>query len=103
MEARPWADGKTIAYRFHPFEGKPIPLGTDRAAAIRKVAAMTGKADDIGTIGKLWEQYKETADWLGLTERTRADYAAVRTLDEAIDAAPSPLPALLEPAGAAPR
>ena len=33
MEARPWADGKTIAYRFHPFEGKPIPLGTDRAAA----------------------------------------------------------------------
>lgn len=75
MEARPWADGKTIAYRFHPFEGKPIPLGTDRSAAIRKVAAMTGKADDIGTIGKLWEQYKETADWLALTERTRADYA----------------------------
>lgn len=74
MEARPWRDGKTVTYRYHPFDGKPIRLGTDRAAAIRKVAAMIGKADDTGTIGKLWEQYQGTADWMGLGERTRADY-----------------------------
>ena len=33
MEARPRKDGLTT-YRFHPLDGKPITLGTDRAAKI---------------------------------------------------------------------
>lgn len=33
MEARPWADGKTVTYRYHPIGGKPMNLGTDKIAA----------------------------------------------------------------------
>lgn len=36
MEARPWADGKTVTYRYHPIGAKPINLGTDRALAIKR-------------------------------------------------------------------
>lgn len=41
MEARPRKDGKTITYRYHPINldgtrGKPINLGTDKQAALRK-------------------------------------------------------------------
>lgn len=35
MEARPWADGVTVTYRYHPIGGRPINLGQDRDAAIR--------------------------------------------------------------------
>jgi hypothetical protein len=35
MEARPWKDGKTVTYRYHPMEGPPVNLGTDRDAAVR--------------------------------------------------------------------
>ena len=35
MEARPWRDGKTITYRYHPVGGKPIALGQDRISACR--------------------------------------------------------------------
>ena len=74
MEARPWADGVTVTYRYHPVDAAPINLGTDRNAAIQKVLDMLGTSDDRGTVSRLFEQYKETADWKSLTDRTRADY-----------------------------
>jgi integrase len=74
MEARPWADGKTISYRFHPVGSKPINLGTDRAEALRKVANLTSYTNDTGTIGRLWQQYQDSPRWLDLRERTQADY-----------------------------
>jgi len=73
MEARPRKDG-LVTYRYHPVGGKPINLGTDRAAALRQVLDLTGMSDDTGTIGRLWEQYKRTPGWVDLTDRTRADY-----------------------------
>lgn len=75
MEARLWADGVTITFRYHPVGKPPVNLGTDRQAAIQKVLDMLGTSDDRGTISRLWEQYQETADWKALSERTRADYA----------------------------
>ena len=72
MEARPRKDGLTT-YRYHPVGGKPVNLGTDRAEAIRKVAAMNHH-DDSGTIKLLWKQYKDTPKWKGLRSRTREDY-----------------------------
>lgn len=74
MEARPWSDGSTVTYRFHPLGGKPINLGTDRTAALQKVLDLTGRSDDTGTISRLWEQYKDSPKWKGLRERTQADY-----------------------------
>jgi integrase len=73
MEARPRKDGLTT-YRYHPFDGKPINLGTDRRMALQKVLDMLGISDDRGTIGRLWEQYQDTPGWKGLKPRTRADY-----------------------------
>ncbi len=75
METRPWADGKTITYRYHPVGGKPIGLGTDRIAALRAVLEMNGLATDTGTIARLWEQYKSSPSWHGLRPRTQSDYA----------------------------
>lgn len=75
MEARPWKDGKTVTYRFHPLGGKPINLGTDKAAAIRRVLQLNSATPDAGTIKALWQIYQETPDWRGLSERTREDYA----------------------------
>lgn len=74
MEARPWADGKTITYRYHPVGSKPLNLGTDRVLAIQRVAAMLGRADATGTIGRLWAIYQDSPEWQALSERTRADY-----------------------------
>lgn len=75
MEARPWADGKTVTYRYHPLGAKkPLNLGTDRLAAIRRVLELIGKSDDAGTIARLWEQYKESMAWKELKPRTRQDY-----------------------------
>lgn len=74
MEARPWSDGKTVTYRYHPFDGKPINLGTDLRAALQKVLDLTGTSSDQGTIGRLWQQYQDSGDWHALAERTRFDY-----------------------------
>lgn len=76
MEARLWADGKTITFRYHPIGAKPINLGTDRAEACRRVLEMNGQADDSGTIARLWEHYKASPKWRGLKERTQADFEA---------------------------
>lgn len=73
MESRPRKDG-LVTYRYHPVGGKPMNLGTDKAAAIQRVADMLGLSDDAGTIGRLWQQYKVSAAWRELAERTRADY-----------------------------
>ena len=75
MEARPWADGKTTTYRYHPLGGKPISLGTDKDAAIRAVLDMNQKANDQGTVGQLWRLYSDSTDYLGLAKITRDQYA----------------------------
>jgi integrase len=74
MEARPWKDGKTVTYRYHPVDGKPMNLGIERLAAINQVLQLLGRADDTGTVRRLWQQYKESRSWKELKERTQADY-----------------------------
>ena len=82
MEARPWSDGKTVAYRYHPIGSKPIPLSTDRVAAIRKVLDMLGNNEDQGTLKWVWDKYTEKNDrgeyitprWKKLVESTKSDY-----------------------------
>lgn len=74
MEARPWADGKTITYRYHPIGAKPINLGTDRDVAMRKVMDLTRSSPAIGTLAALWRTYQLTPEWTALSERTRSDY-----------------------------
>lgn len=79
MEARPWTDGKTITYRYHPYGGKPINLGTDRNAAIRKVLDMDNSgvgADAKGTTSWVWGKYKESVRWERYAQATRDDYEA---------------------------
>lgn len=76
MESRPWKDGVTVTYRYHPIGGKPINLGTDKQAAIRRVLAMTKATPETGTIKALWDIYKDSPEWRALGDRTRADYAA---------------------------
>jgi integrase len=73
MEARPRRDG-LVTYRYHPAGGKPMTLGTDREAAIRKVLDMNARARDEGTIGQLWRLYQQTAPWERLAASTRKVY-----------------------------
>lgn len=73
MEARPRKDG-LVAYRYHPLGGKPVALGTDKAAAIRKVLDLNGKADDSGSLRELWRIYTSSREWLQLAEGTRERY-----------------------------
>ena len=87
MEARVWADGKTISYRYRPMTGKPIPLGTDKMVAIRKVLDLLGTRDGMGTLAWVWEKYQESPRWLKLSEGTRADYTtAWRQIDPVLGA-----------------
>lgn len=74
MEARTWADGVTVTYRYKPIGGKWISLGTDRAEALRQVVNMNGENTDRGTVDELWRLYQETADWKDLSQPTRTDY-----------------------------
>lgn len=74
MEARPWKDGKTTTYRYHPIGGKPINLGTDRTEAIRKVLDLNGRTDTYGTVQWVWEKYQQTLRWKRLADGSRADY-----------------------------
>ncbi|WP_428851176.1 tyrosine-type recombinase/integrase [Imbroritus primus] len=78
MEARPRKDG-LVTYRYRPVNGKPINLGTDRTAAIQKVLDMLGMGDNLGTIARLWDQYRDTADWKHLAESTHTDYTQAST------------------------
>lgn len=74
MEARPWADGVTVSYRYHPAVGKPIALGTDRMQALQRVLDLTGRAQDTGTVAALWRAYIESPQWAALAESTRKAY-----------------------------
>ena len=62
------------SYRYHPVNGKPINLGSDKQAAVRKVMDLTGRSKDEGTIKRLWEQYIDSKSWTDLAEATRTDY-----------------------------
>ena len=79
MESRPWKDGKTITYRYHPIGGKPIPLGTDRLIAIRKVLDLLGNNKDQGTLRWIWERYTDAEApaprWIKLADSSKRDYA----------------------------
>jgi integrase len=79
MEARPRKDG-LVTYRFHPLtetgqRAKPINLGADKAAAIRKVLDLSNRASDEGTVGQLWRLYSQSSDYLRLSDITRKQYA----------------------------
>jgi hypothetical protein len=74
MEARPWADGTTVTYRYHPLGGKPVNLGTDREAAILAVLRMNRRAPDSGTVAEMWRLYQASPDWRALAPGTQTDY-----------------------------
>lgn len=91
MEARPWRDGKTITYRYHPIAGKPIALGQDRISACRQVLDLLGKRDDQGTLRWIWEQYTDerapAPRWKKLAPATQLDYkVAWRQIDKTFGA-----------------
>jgi len=73
MEAIPRKDG-LVSYRYHPAGKKPIPLGTDKSAAIRKVLDLNGENPIKGTVKHLWTLYQDSPDWRELSENTRVDY-----------------------------
>lgn len=73
MEPRPWKDGKTVTYRYHPVGGKPINLGTDREQALRRVLDMNGETAHHGSLLWCWEMYRQSKRWKKLSEGTRVD------------------------------
>jgi integrase len=79
MQARVWADGKTITYRYHTKDGKKINLGQDRLIALRKVLDLLGKPQDLGTLKYVLERYtneeKPSPRWKKLSTGTKSDYA----------------------------
>lgn len=85
IEARPWKDGKTISYRYKPLptkdtpKPKPIPLGTDKWAANRKVLDLHGEGDGFGTLQWVWEKFTDpdhpAPRWKKLAQGSRDDYA----------------------------
>lgn len=78
MQARVWADGKKITYRYLPMGGKPIPLGTDKMRAIRKVLDLLGNTENQGTLTWVWEKFtdeeKPAPRWKRLSDATKDDY-----------------------------
>ena len=74
MEARPWADGKTVTYRYKPVGAKPINLGTDKQAALRKVLDLNQQTDHYGTLLWVWEKFQESARWKKYAADTQKDY-----------------------------
>lgn len=78
MQARVWADGKTVSYRYHPVNGKPIALGTDKRAAIRQVLDLLGNTEHYGTLQWVWESFtnedKPAVRWKRLSKATQDDY-----------------------------
>ncbi len=74
MEARPWADGKTVSYRYHPHGGKPTPWSTDKAAALQYVLDLNKQSDGHGTLRWVMAQFRLSSRWAKYAEGTRADY-----------------------------
>ena len=75
MEARPWADGKHVTYRYHPVGGKPINLGTDLPSAIRRVLDINGESPHAGSFTWAWEQYQTGRRWKALGAGSKVAYA----------------------------
>lgn len=73
MEAMPRKDG-LVSYRYHPVGKKPIPLGTDKEAAIRKVLDLNNENPIRGTVKHLWQLYRDSDDWKELAKSTQSDY-----------------------------
>lgn len=73
MEARPRKDG-LVTYRFHPVDGKPMNLGTDKDAAIRKVLDINSRAPDAGTVAYLWRLYQNSPAFDRLADGTKVGY-----------------------------
>lgn len=73
MEARPRKDG-LVSYRYMHINGKAIPLGTDKQAAIRQVLQMNDEAPNRGTVNNLWQIYKDSVEWTELSVATQNDY-----------------------------
>ncbi|MFM9424385.1 integrase [Variovorax sp. GrIS 2.14] len=73
MEARPLKNGGA-SYRYHPVEGKPIALGHDKEAALRKVLDLTGVRTGEGDFPRLWRLYQDTARWKKLADSTKTQY-----------------------------
>lgn len=79
MEARPWVDGETVSFRYHPAGSKPINLGTDRNKALQAVLDMLSKAPDAGTVNELWRLYSLGDDFANLAPGTRRSYTELST------------------------
>lgn len=75
MEARPWADGKTVSYRYHPLGGKPTAWTTDKAAALQAVLDANREGDGFGTLRWVWDQFQKSTRWKKYSDGTRADYS----------------------------
>jgi integrase len=84
MEARPWADGSRTTYRYHPLGGKPVTLGTDYDAAIKRVLALTSQPANHGTVAWVWEHWcANSRRWARLAEPTKVDYQnAFKSIDK---------------------
>lgn len=90
MEPRPWKDGKTVTYRYHPVGKKPINLGTDKAVALRKVLDMNGETAHHGSLLWCWEQYQTGKRFKRLAAGTQVDYAyAWKQIDKHLGALPA--------------
>lgn len=63
------------SYRYHPLQGKPIPLGRDRQSAIRQVLDLEGKSPDAGTLRWVWDKYRVSPRFVRLAPATQSDYA----------------------------
>ncbi len=74
MEARRWADGRTVSYRYLRIDGQWISLGTDRDTALRKVLELNDEHGNCGSLNDIWRTYQEGPDWARLSEATRRDY-----------------------------
>lgn len=72
MEAR--VGKRATSYRYRPIGGKVIPLGTDKAAALRRVLDLEGVAPHQGTLRWVWEKYSASRRYVRLAEGTRVDY-----------------------------
>ncbi len=73
MEARPLKGGG-FTFRYHPPGGKPIALGRDKEAALRKVLDLSGAARDDGTFDQMWRLYTTSPAWQQLASGTHVDY-----------------------------
>jgi integrase len=63
-----------FTYRYHPVGSKPINLGHDKDAAIRRVLDMNQSNIDRGTVNELWRLYQTLPAFKDLADDSRKDY-----------------------------